>query len=244
MLERSLQGLVDAENTATGLGEEIDGLESEREARCAEGEESMEAGGRHVQQHAGRLTRGRGRLEALHERQHVEIAVTLGSVTAHHPGLLGLAFQASGCAAHSGRAAETLRVQRETGAAVRPGEPPPIFAVFKSQEEAVVEAKEVAQHEREEQRLRMTAQLGKVTAEAQAHVAQAELKARDQRLQPYVPRLQPDVPRLQPEVTRRQPYVPRLQPCASRCATRGARLVHCSCSLRRQTSARRRCAPR
>ena len=52
-------------------------------------------------------------LNRLHNSWPARSKRRLGGATACYPGLLGLTFQALGCATHSGRAAEPLRTQWE-----------------------------------------------------------------------------------------------------------------------------------
>ena len=67
----------------------------------------------------------RGEAEAVQSRRvtsievgrSVESAACLGGTTAHYPGLLGRTLQARGCATHSGRASQPLRVQWEATSA-------------------------------------------------------------------------------------------------------------------------------
>ncbi len=67
ILERSLQGLVDAGEAISANNEEVDALDLEVAALHAAGEATVEEGNETLAQQAQRLTKGRDRLQTLHE---------------------------------------------------------------------------------------------------------------------------------------------------------------------------------
>ena len=66
VLERSLQGLVDAEDTMCGLEEDIDELDGQARTNEEEGDETKREGDATLQLYERDLGEGRGRLQVLH----------------------------------------------------------------------------------------------------------------------------------------------------------------------------------
>lgn len=71
VLERSLQGLVDAQDTMSGLAEDIDELDGQTRTNEEEGDETKREGDEAIQRHHEQLGRGRGRLQVLHDEATV-----------------------------------------------------------------------------------------------------------------------------------------------------------------------------